>query len=304
MNQQTILTIFIIIATNTLVFSQNINDISNSTVQIIGEKYLNKNGQTDTLKVNGTAFIYEFSVKIDTLNSIRFSKPYLVTNKHVADSIDSANLIFTLADQQGRPDYGRKLYFRVNNFKSQWIPHPLASVDLCIMPISHIINHTKINNKPIYYFPIDSEFILSSKTLESVTSIKDVLMFGYPRGVADTTNNIPIIRKGSTITPLYLNYNNKPEILIDVPVFPGSSGSPVFLYFDQYERNGNILSVVPKLALIGIATKSISYKSTGEVKVVDIPIDSKLITEFDIPMDIAICIKSELILMFENVIKK
>lgn len=55
-------------------------------------------------------------------------------------------------------------------------------------------------------------------------------MIGYPNGLWDSQNNLPIIRRGITATSVKKDYNGKKEFLIDAAVFPGSSGSPVFIF--------------------------------------------------------------------------
>ena len=54
-------------------------------------------------------------------------------------------------------------------------------------------------------------------------------MIGYPRGIYDEANNLPIVRRGITATSMGRDYNSKPEFMIDMACFPGSSGSPVFM---------------------------------------------------------------------------
>ncbi len=55
-------------------------------------------------------------------------------------------------------------------------------------------------------------------------------MVGYPVGLWDSVNNMPILRRGSTATLLDWTYEGRQEFVIDAACFPGSSGSPVFKY--------------------------------------------------------------------------
>ena len=54
-------------------------------------------------------------------------------------------------------------------------------------------------------------------------------MIGYPDGIWDSVNNLPVIRKGITATHPHISWNGKTEFLTDIASFPGSSGSPYFL---------------------------------------------------------------------------
>ncbi len=44
-------------------------------------------------------------------------------------------------------------------------------------------------------------------------------MIGYPNGIWDEANNMPIIRRGITATHPNFNYNGKPEFMIDAACF-------------------------------------------------------------------------------------
>jgi hypothetical protein len=59
--------------------------------------------------------------------------------------------------------------------------------------------------------------------------VEEVLFIDYPDGKFDQHNLTPIIRRGTTVTPLQLDYGGDPTFLIDASVFPDSSGSPVFI---------------------------------------------------------------------------
>ena len=60
-------------------------------------------------------------------------------------------------------------------------------------------------------------------------SLEDVVFVGYPSGIYDSVSLLPIARRGTTATPVAVDYRGLPAFLIDASVFPGSSGSPVFL---------------------------------------------------------------------------
>ena len=70
----------------------------------------------------------------------------------------------------------------------------------------------------------------NTDTTPDIGLIEDVLFVGYPNGMFDKANNLPVARRGITATPATVDYGGRPVFLIDASVFPGSSGSPVFLY--------------------------------------------------------------------------
>ena len=82
----------------------------------------------------------------------------------------------------------------------------------------------------MYYHAIDSRLAPDAATLHALDALEEVLFVGYPSGVWDQVNLMPIMRRGTTATPMVLDFEGRPEFLIDAAVYPGSSGSPVFIY--------------------------------------------------------------------------
>lgn len=86
---------------------------------------------------------------------------------------------------------------------------------------------------------LNENYILKNKFIEeedllnisrqSVNSIEEALMIGYPFGLKSDNSTMPLIRHGIIATPLYFKYENKEEFLIDILCFNGSSGSPIFI---------------------------------------------------------------------------
>jgi hypothetical protein len=79
-----------------------------------------------------------------------------------------------------------------------------------------------------------------------VDAIEDVYMVGFPNALMDERHYLPIVRKGITATPWGIDYEGRPEFLVDMSVFPGSSGSPVFLADRLAEKNrhGTFLGIL------------------------------------------------------------
>ena len=81
-----------------------------------------------------------------------------------------------------------------------------------------------------FYINLSQGVIGSPEALSSLAPIEDITMIGYPNGLWDEVNNLPIVRRGITATSANGKYQGKTEFLIDAACFPGSSGSPVFVY--------------------------------------------------------------------------
>jgi hypothetical protein len=105
--------------------------------------------------------------------------------------------------------------------------------------------------------------------------IEQVTFIGYPKGLYDTVNMLPVARQGWTATPISIDYEGQPKFLVDASVFGGSSGSPVLaLNSGAYqERAGAAHYGSPYAVLLGIIAESWSFPATGTVQIGGAPSD-------------------------------
>ena len=129
-------------------------------------------------------------------------------------------------------------------------------------------------------------------------------MIGYPIGLWDEYNNLPVVRRGSTATPIYMDYNNRKEFLIDMACFPGSSGSPVFIFNEgSYStRQGQHWIGETRIIFVGILHAGPQYNARGEILIVNVPTAQIPITDTRIPTNIGFCIKAEKLKDFDVLI--
>lgn len=130
-------------------------------------------------------------------------------------------------------------------------------------------------------------------------------MIGYPNGIWDAKNNLPIIRKGVTATHPAINFNGKSEFLTDIASFPGSSGSPVFLlnvggYMDS---QGNVFMGTSRVKLLGVHYAGALHTATGDIKIVYSPTSNTPIPVTQIPNNIGVAISSKEILVLEKEVR-
>jgi len=172
------------------------------------------------------------------------------------------------------------------------------------MPIAPILNKSIKNNKPIYFRSFKENQIPKKEVWDSFTALEDIIMIGYPIGLWDSKNNLPIIRKGQTATPMKIDYQGKSEFLLDIPAFPGSSGSPVILYNQGSYATDKGISMGTRLYLVGILYAGPMYnaKGTGEITIHNLPVNVETTT--GVPINIGISIKSNLLLDFKTELKK
>lgn len=249
---------------------------------------------------SGTGFFFSLKEKDKTI-------PLLVTNKHVVRGMKKGRFLFTIADEKGNPDYINHFTFNVEDtFETMWTMHPQDDVDLCVLPIKPLIKAALLQGKHLFYRTLGEEFIPSDTDKSSLDAIEDVIMVGYPNGLWDRVNNMPIIRKGITATNVTLDYNGKKEFLIDAACFPGSSGSPVLIcnVGGYTDKQGNLNLGKSRVFLLGILYAGPQMQVTGDFQVVTVP-DSqqKAISVSRIPNNLGVIIKSERLLDFKPMFK-
>ena len=182
---------------------------------------------------------------------------FLATNKHVVSGSKSGKLPFTLADSEGNIIPGITYDLTFGDSAWKWTGHPDDDVDVAVLPIQAAVNQIRTNGFEPYFFTIAEGAIPSDEKINKTDAIGDVLMVGYPSGMYDEVNHLPILRRGITATPPGVDYKAKPIFLIDASVFPGSSGSPVFLWnplgiWRSDERAGALEYGKPGSYLLGI----------------------------------------------------
>ena len=181
--------------------------------------------------------------------------------------------------------------------------HPDTNVDLCAILLTPILQFAKIQNKSLFYRFFDKNFILTKQYIDNeIDAIEDILMIGYPNGLWDSLNNLPILRRGSSATHPNIDYEGKKEFIIDIACFPGSSGSPVLIYnqLGGTSKNGSISIGTPRLCLLGILYAGHQFSVSGEIKVQNIPTNQQLYPLTNIPMNLGLVIKAERILELEQ----
>lgn len=267
--------------------------IQHSTIRI--ETVLN-NGNTST----GTGFFFKF-LEEDNGKHI----PAIVTNKHVIRDSKIGIFRFTLVDKDGNPDYKNTREYKVPEFEKQWIMHPDSNIDLCAMPIGRLLNLAKKNNESFFFIPFSKSLIFTDEELNMLTAMEDITMIGYPNGIWDSVNNLPILRKGITATHPKIDYNGKEEFMIDAACFPGSSGSPVLLFNNagSYSTKEGI-NFGSRFNLLGVLYAGPQHTASGKIEIINIPTRQEAITISRIPNNLGIIIKAKKLIELETEIKK
>ena len=232
--------------------------------------------------------------------------PAIITNKHVIANSETGKFHLTLAKPDGLPDLGNHQQFTLANFESLWIQHPDPNVDLAAFLIGPLVNHVQQSGAELFFVPLQKTLIPPDAERQDLSTMEDIIMIGYPSGIWDAVNNLPVIRRGITATHPFINWNGKTEFLTDIASFPGSSGSPVLLaniggYMDS---KGNTYMGRHRIRLLGIHYAGAMHTATGEIKIVTAPTGTAAIPFTQIPNNIGVAINSKRLLEFEPVISK
>jgi V8-like Glu-specific endopeptidase len=203
--------------------------------------------------------------------------PLLVTNKHVIQG-STANKIWihrvNSASGSAIPTPSTTSIEINLPGESEWISHPDDAVDLCAFPVGHIINECEKNGNALYVNPFPAEQFATPLALDELNMVEEVTMVGYPNGLWDATNNLPLFRRGVTASHPAIDFNGKSEFVVDIACFPGSSGSPVFLNPEESvmtTKQGNITVGSPRIFLLGMLYAGPQINAQGSITVQFVP---------------------------------
>lgn len=245
----------------------------------------------------GTGFFYQF------FHEEEKTVPAIITNKHVIKDGIRGVLNFSICDEKGELIENDKYTVNIDDFENKWILHPDPNVDLCMLPIAPILIEAIEKNKRLYISTLTKENLLKEDEIKEVSKLEDVTIVGYPDGIWDSYNNLPICRKGIMATPIQYNFMNESKFLIDAAIYGGSSGSPVFIFNQGSYNFGNNMYIGNRVKLVGIVYAVAQHMVSGDLKIVDVPTLKKPIPVTKIPNNLGVVIKAKELLVFENVIK-
>lgn len=241
-------------------------------------------------KSTGTGFIFSY-VK-DEKNYL-----FLVTNKHVIKDAKTGFLEFNNA-KEDEVELGNKHTITIENFEYQWFDHPDKDIDIAILPFGPILHEFKKNGIDLFYRHIPSFLIPSKDDWQELDAIEDIIFVGYPNGLYDKKHLLPIVRKGVTATPASINFEGNPVFIIDASIFPGSSGSPVFICnIGSFVKKGTYrLSAGTRLMFLGLISSVFIRQDINSLEVISIPTKDIPVVKTSQMIDLGIVFKSTCLL--------
>lgn len=236
---------------------------------------------------SGTAFI------VDHMHRTGL-RQFIVTNRHLVENVRRGGLVFT-QKRDDQPLIGRRFHLDIEDFSAAWFPHPDPAVDLAIVPLAPLDAAAHAQGVALYYHGIDSRLTLSGSDMHQFDALEEILFIGYPSGIWDHVNLMPILRRGTTATPLALNFEGRDEFLIDAAVFPGSSGSPVFVA--EPEKGRGLRPTKPNYRFAGVIAAVFFREETNQIVPAPVPAAATGVTFTGAEMvDLGLVIKAKAVL--------
>lgn len=178
--------------------------------------------ETNTM---GTGFLVQIPACVEGKKYV-----FLVSNKHVLSKLESKTIIsFHISETSDVPILGQSLKINLNELKSGYFESESEDVDLAMINISELVDIAKKHTKKEVFYRALEISLFSDYSEDKLVPNKKITFVGYPNDRYDTKNFLPIMRSGNIASIPKIDYEGKPCVLIDAQVFPGSSGSPVFL---------------------------------------------------------------------------
>jgi hypothetical protein len=237
----------------------------------------------------GSGFFYEFSSQRGSPSSV------IITNTHVVQGAKSVSFHLCAADADGNPVRGRHHQITVESIERFLVYHPDKAVDLCAILLDSMHAVAASEGMKLCYRTIPETVTISEVELALIGPVEDVIVVGYPVGLWDSVNNRPVVRRGITATPLDVDFDGRPEFLIDAASFEGSSGSPVFRYqspLAQIDPDHFDLLTSPRIRFVGILARGEEHARRAELTNVLQTSDSGAYAGVDIPLHIGHVIKA------------
>jgi hypothetical protein len=205
----------------------------------------------------GTGFLYgRFEKKID--EQTKTYNVFLITNKHVVESLPKIYLKFNSAADTSSKDYAVPLIAR--NGKLIWIGHPSKDIDVAVLPID--ANHLKAELRKYAFFQSDIHvFTRDQLKTEGVSEGDGVFVLGFPMGMVDAERQYVICRGGAIARIRDLLDGKTTDFLVDATVFPGNSGGPVVIRPELASIKGT--NSVKRASLVGIVKSYVPYRDVA-----------------------------------------
>jgi len=236
---------------------------------------------------------------------------YLVTNKHLLKNAEKVEFKLFTKDKNGKLDYGTLATVRLDGdyLQKYSCGHPSENVDIQVVDLVGCQIYKEPDRDLIFSF-INENLIPDQKGLEDLFAIERITFVGYPNFMWDEVNHLPIIRSGTTASLLTIDFNGEPKFLIDASVFPGSSGSPVFINDDSWYSNRRGVRIgVPRMLFLGVISGVYIERKPTKIEIIPAPTTNTSVPFFEQVLNLGVVEKAKTVqetveLCYNKIMKK
>lgn len=257
----------------------------------------------DKLTSSGTGFFYQV-----THPTSNIAKVLILTNKHVVRGAEFVNFVLSSApsvvdlDDEHQPN-GRTDHSVMMPLAGNLQLHPDPDTDLCAIDVTVPYGQILQSGRQMRSMILDCSWVLEPQDRKNLRDIEQVLVVGYPSGLWDSHNNMPIARLGSTATHALARYAGMKNFLVDVAAFQGSSGSPVFTYeAPMFRQPDGSYTPGTKVAFVGVVWGVIERAVTGELRAVEMPSAVTQVPVLQASLNLAIALHADAVLDIDELV--
>lgn len=244
---------------------------------------------------SGTGFFYNFEIDGKVI-------PTIITNKHVVRYNPNETMRFLLHLKNGENESREN--FEIT-YTTNWVFH--SQKDLCFCFVNQVFEHVKqLTGKDVFFIAIDDSIVPTEEMLADLSALEELVMVGYPIGLWDKSNNLPIFRKGYTSSHPAIDFNEKSIGVVDMACFPGSSGSPIYILNEggYKDKHGNLNWGKSRVVFLGVLYAGPQYDAQGDIVVKTIPtVQQRAETHTRIMTNLGYYVKAKEINEFREYIK-
>lgn len=247
----------------------------------------------------GTGFFY-------TMDFEGGGVPLIVTNKHVAANKSWLAFDFAEMGEANKRLFGKPKTVTIQKGQAPVVLHPDPDVDLAAIPCNPVLEYLKKSGFNPYFLNLSKHNFAPEHILKSLHAASGVLMVGFPNGLMDTENNLPVVRRGTLATHYKADYLGKPNFVVDIASFGGSSGSPIFAFYENMrptEDGGMGFFTEPAAFLIGVLHSGPVLNAQGKIVPAPVPTNYP-VAEVPMMLHLGYALKARLIEELRGEIEK
>ncbi|MGA4641284.1 S1 family peptidase [Stutzerimonas stutzeri] len=213
----------------------------------------------------------------------------LVTNKHVIENANGIKFVLSHSAADGSDIQHAEMQMEID--PARIIYHP-GAIDLCAIPISWAINYLVEHKRNLRHVILDEAICAKRELFDEILPLDSVVMIGYPNGLWDEVNNGAIARRGTLASNPGKEFKGKPDFVVDMACFPGSSGSPIFLLDNgsYSDRSGNTI-LGGRCALLGVLHSGPTANVNGTIEIAPVPTGQVPFARFKAMLNLGYAVK-------------